>query len=333
VTVPAGADVVISIEDTSGLRALFAKAGTHSPSLSAESMGASLQDRVGVDLLSDAPASSGLSRKGARLLVFTRGAVGLSAPVRNAAAAKKMLASWVAERPGRRGRVVGSRLLTASGQSAAALVPAMSRQNALSGELAARAKGPVWMWARLADPLRAMVLSLDASGDGLVGRGTVTAAAPLLIGRAPAGCDGTVACVRAGLAPAGRLALAGVLERLGLVPQPELSGAVRVEERIESVQPGALAGPGSLPRALPLKGMFERPEADGPALQGRIDLSAIGAALAELTPLDALRGPMAAGTYAFHVVYGRLLRNAGPLTFTGDPRENAADVEVRLPIR
>jgi len=330
--VPAAADVVVSVEEASGVRALLAKAGTHSPSLSPESMGASLEQRVGVDLLAEAPAW-GLSRRGARLLVFSRGAVGLSAPVRNAAAAKKMLSSWIAEGPGRAGRVVGSRLFTASGQGAAALVRAMSRQTALTGELAARAKGPVWIWARLADPLRAMVLSVDANGEGLVARGTVTATGPLLSGHAPAGCDGAIACVRAGLAPAGRLALAAVLQRLGLVPQPELATATRVEERIDTVEVRALTGPGSLPRALPLKAAFEGPEADGPALQGRIDLSAIGAALAELTPLDALRGPMAAGTYAFQVVYGRLLRNAGPLTFTGDPRGDAADVEVRLPLR
>jgi len=332
VTVPAAADVVVSVEDASGVRALLAKAGTHSPSLSPESMGASLQQRVGVDLLSEDPAW-GLSRRGARLLLFSRNAVGLSAPLRNAAAAKKMLSAWLAERPGRAGRIVRSRLLTASGQGAAALVPAMSRQTALTGELAARAKGPVWLWARLDDPLRAMVLSVDASGDGLVARGTATAAGPLLSGRAPAGCDGAIACIRAGLAPAGRLALAAVLQRLGLVPQPELAAATRVEERIDSVEVRELTGPGSVPRALPLKAAFERPEADGPALHGHIDLSAIGAALAELTPLDALRGPMAAGTYAFQVVYGRLLRNAGPLTVRGDPRENGADVELRLPIR
>jgi len=332
VTVPATADVVVSVEDASGVRALLEKAGTHSPSLSPESMGASLQQRVGVDLLAE-DAAWGLARKGARLLVFSRGAVGLSAPVRNAAATKKMLSSWLAERPGRAGRVVRSRLFTASGQGAAALVPAMFRQTALTGELAARAKGPVWVWARLADPLRAMVLSLDAGGQGLVARGTVTATGPLLSGRPPAGCEGAIACVRAGLAPAGRVALATVLQRLGLVPQPELATATRVEERIESVEVRQLLGPGSLARALPLKAAFEGPESDGPALQGRIDLSAIGAALAELTPLDALRGPVAAGTYAFQVVYGRLLRNAGPLTFTGDPRGSGADVEVRLPVR
>jgi hypothetical protein len=189
------------------------------------------------------------------------------------------------------------------------------------------------MWARLADPLRAMVLSLDASEGGLVARGTVTASGPLLNGHAPAGCEGVIACIRAGLAPAGRLAFAAVLQRLGLAPQPELSTATRVEERIESVEVRELAGPGSLARALPLKAAFERPEADGAALQGRIDLSAFAGALTEMTPLDALRGPVAAGTYAFYLLYGRLLRNAGPLTITGDPRGNSADVEMHLPLR
>ena len=34
-------------------------------------------------------------------------------------------------------------------------------------------------------------------------------------------------------------------------------------------------------------------------------------------PLDALRGSLAAGAYAAHLVYGPMLRNAGPLTLTG----------------
>jgi len=41
-----------------------------------------------------------------------------------------------------------------------------------------------------------------------------------------------------------------------------------------------------------------------------------------------------AGAYAAHLLYGPLLRNAGPLTVTGNPQQGgAAEIEVRLPLR
>ena len=94
-----------------------------------------------------------------------------------------------------------------------------------------------------------------------------------------------------------------------------------------------LAQTRSLTRALRIAAVFDAPEAAGPALDARVDLAAIDAALAAINPLDALRGGAAAGAWAAHILYGSLLRNAGPLTFTGDRRENGADVEVRLPLR
>lgn len=330
---PESADVVLSIEDVSGLRALLEKAGTHAPSLAPEPIGTTLRDRVGIDLLAESPAW-GLAPRGARMLSFSRRAIGLSAPLRDGNAAKKMLSAWLAQNPRRAGRVVGSRLLTASGQDAAALLTAMARPAAVPRELAAHAKRALWLWARMDEPLRAVALSIEASGFGVVARGLVTAKGAILAGRAPAGCEATIACLRAGLGPAGRGALAHALEQLGIPAQPELPAAARVEERVEAIEARQLSGPQSLPRALRIAAVFDRPEAAPTALEGRIDLASIDAALAALTPLDAFQGALAASAYAMHLLYGRLLRNAGPLTLTGSPqRGGSAEIEVRLPLR
>ena len=332
VLVPESADVVLSVENASGLRALLRKAGTHAPLLGPDSVGATLRDRLGVDLLAESPAW-GLAQRGARTVAFSSQGMGLSAPVRDAGAAKRMLASWLDQAPRRAGRVVGSRLLTASGEGAPALLKSMSRPIALPRDLAAHAKGPVWLWARTADPLRGMMLSIEASGIGIVGRGIVRASGALLAGSAPTGCASGIACLRAAPGPAGRRVLALGLEKLEASAQPGLVTAARVEERVDAIDVRELAQTRSLTRALRIAAVFDAPEAAGPALDARVDLAAIDAALAAINPLDALRGGAAAGAYAAHILYGSLLRNAGPLTFTGDRRENGADVEVRLPLR
>src|SRR5262249_5704234 len=249
VVVPASADMLISVEDAAGARALLVKAGTYSPSVAPEALGPLLRERVGVDLLAEGP-SWGLSPRGARLLAFSKNAIGLSAPVKDAAAAKKALASWIAQKAGRAGRISGSRLLTASGPGAAVLLAGMSRPVAMPRALAEVAKGPLWLWARLRAPMRAMVLSIEASEAGLTGRGLATANGPILAGLAPAGCESGVACIRASLAPAGRSALGQLLELLAAPPQPQLSAAARVEERIDEIDVPEIADPGSLPRAL-----------------------------------------------------------------------------------
>jgi len=331
VLVPESADVVLSVEDPSGLQALFGKAGTHAPTLAPEAVGATLRDRVGVDLLAESPAW-GLAQRGARTVAFSRQAMGLSAPVRDAGAAKKMLASWLAQGQRRAGRLVGSRLLTASGEEAAALLKSMSRPVPLPRDLAARAKGPVWIWARTAEPLRGMMLSIEASGTGIVGRGVVAASGALLSGRAPAGCASGMACLRAAPGPAGRRVLALALEKLEATAQPELATAARVEERVDAVDVRELAR--SLTRALRIAAVFDAPEAAASALDARVDLGAIDAALGTINPLEALRGGVVAGAYAAHILYGPLLRNAGPLTVTGNPQQGgAAEIEVRLPLR
>ena len=332
VLVPASPDAVLSIEDVSGLRALLEKAGTHAPSLGPHPIGSTLSDRLGVDLLSES-AEWGLAARGARLVVFSRDGMGLAAPVHDAGAAKKMLATWLGQKPRRAGRIAGGRLLTASGANPTAVLAAMSRSSPLPAGLASRAKGPVWLWMRLAPPLHAVLLSLDASGAGLMGRGLVTANGPILAGAAPSGCAEGIACLRAGVAPAGREAIALGLERLGFQRQPDLASAARVEERLEAGDAHALSDGRSLPRATRLLGAFDTPPSAGPLLEITVVLAALESVLATLSPLDALRGPLAAGAYAAHLLYGPLLRNAGPLTLTGNPRGAGAELELRLPLR
>jgi len=332
VVVPASADAVLSIEDVSGIRALLEKAGTHAPSLGPQPIGATFRDRLGVDLLSE-PAEWGLAPRGARLIVFSRDGMGLAAPVRDGDSAKKMLAAWLSQKGRRAGRIAGGRLLTASGGNPAAVLTAMSRPAALPPVLAARAKGPVWLWMRLAAPLRAVVLSLDAAGDGLTGRGLVTADAAIVAGAAPSGCAQGIACLRAGLAPAGRRAIALGLAQVGFPPQAELAGAARVEERLEPGDLRALSDGRSLPHATRMLAAFDGAPSEGAALEITLALDALDSWLSALTPLDALRGPLAAGAYAGRLLYGPLLRNAGPLTLTGNPRGNGAELELRLPLR
>jgi hypothetical protein len=296
-------------------------------------VGASLRADVGVDLFAEG-REWGLAPRGARMLVFSGGATGLSAPVRDSKAAKRALAAWLSGSPRRTGKVTAGRLLTASGRSAAALLKTMARPTALPQNLAARAKGPAWVWLRLSEPLRAAVLAVDASRTGLVARGLVTAASPLLAGAAPAGCPSGVGCVAAGLGPSGAGALERALETLGVAPQRELRSTERVVEQLDSIDARQLAGPRSISRALRISARFEATPGRGAALWATLDLGQVDAALSRLTPIDALRGAEAAGAYAVHLLYGPLLRNAGPLVLTGEPAEgNAAEVELRLPLR
>lgn len=333
VLVPASAEGVLSLENAAGLRALFSAAAVHAPSLAPAELGSSLRSEVGVDLFAEG-REWGLAPRGPRMLVFSAGAVGLSAPLRDAKSAKKALAAWLAGGGGRAGEVTKGRLLTASGRGAAALLAAMTRPAPLPANLAARAKGPAWIWLRLGEPLRAAVLTIDASATGVVARGLVTASDAVLVGPAPAGCEKGIGCIAAGLGPAGAGALAIALERLGIAPQPPLRSAQRAVERLDRIDVGQLAGPRSLGHALGITPVFGGPPGAGAGLQAVLDLEKVDAALSRLTPIDALRGADAAGAYAAHVIYGALLRNAGPLGVFGDAAQgNAAEVELRLPLR
>jgi hypothetical protein len=309
------------------------KAATHAPSLGPQPVGATLRDRVGVDLFAESP-DWGLARRGPRMLVFSQQGAGLSAPVRDPAAAKKKLAAWLGQSPRRAGRVVGNRLLTASGREAPALVAAMAKASALPAALAAQAKGPLWLWLRLADPLRGAVLSLEASALGLIGTGLLEANGILLAGPAPAGCAKGTACLRAGVGSVGRRAVALAFQQLGIAAPPQLAAASRLELQLESIDARQLSDARSIGSALRITPVFDGAPAAGASLEGRADLAEIDAALAAMTPLDAFRGPLATGAWALHLLYGALLRNAGPLTLSGDPLPgNRTAVRLRLPLR
>jgi hypothetical protein len=188
-------------------------------------------------------------------------------------------------------------------------------------------QGPVWLYARLAEPFRSTLLSIDASAQGLTARGTVAANDAVLAGSAPAPCEGApMGCLRAGLGPAGRAALAIALRAVGRdAPQTD---AQRVAIALEGIDARLLTNENSWRAALRFSTAFDGPPAPGPALAGQLDLTAVDVALARLSPLDALRGSVAAGAYAAHLLYGPLLRHAGPLTLTGDGDR----IELRLPL-
>jgi hypothetical protein len=337
---PASADGALVVSSAAGIRAMLETAGRRAASLSPDALGGTLRDRVGVDLLAEQPQWA-LSTRGPRALVLMLGSVGLSAPVADAKAARLALDAWLrpskgtatAGRAGMIASVAGSRrLLTASGRQAAALVNAMAHPMPFSRDkaLLAHATGPAWLYLKGQPPLRAALFALDASAAGLTARGLVTPLRdPILAGGAPGPCAGSPpGCLRAGLGPSGRGVLSLVLEKV----QKALPAADAVVVRLDGIDLQQLGGDRSLPRALRISCAAAEAQ-PGPALAGQIDLAAIDAALSQLTPLDALRGSVAASVYATHLLYGSLLRNAGPLTLRGVPSKSGAEIELRLPLR
>jgi hypothetical protein len=241
--VPARVDAAVLVDGSqgaAGLRAFFGGVSQRAPALAP---GPRLAALVGPDLLAQ-PVSWGLAFGGPRAVVLLNGSVGLTAPVRDAKAARSALQSWLNEsgpvRPlrtpplrgalaageGRRARAGmvslvagGLRLLTASGPQAAPLLAALSHVGGrtagtapLSADLSLRGAlapltGPAALIARGPDPVRATALSLEGSAQGLVAKGLVLASAALLGSAAPgpSACAGAALfCLRAGLGPAGR---------------------------------------------------------------------------------------------------------------------------------
>ncbi|HKC60705.1 MAG TPA: hypothetical protein VKB92_11515 [Myxococcales bacterium] len=267
--VPANAEAAVLLEGSraaDGLRAFFDGVTQRAPALAA---GPRLSALVGPDLL-DQPLTWGLAPSGARAIVLEGGSFGLSAPVRDAKAARSALHSWLAEagpphpaharglrsalaagegkriRAGAVALVAGTtRLLTASGPHAIALVttlaqvagratPAISTDRALSSVLA-RLTGPAALLVRGTDPLRAAVLSLEGSSRGLVARGLLLSPGQLLAGSAPgpAACAGaSLLCLRAGLGPSGRdvLGLAARAYLGALLAPPSREGPERLAQ-------------------------------------------------------------------------------------------------------
>jgi hypothetical protein len=245
--VPARLDAAVLIDGAkgaAGLRAFLDGVAQRAPALAA---GPRLAALVGPDLLGE-PVSWGLASSGPRAVLLAQGTVALTAPVREAKAARTALQSWLEQlgparrlrrtplrgllasgsgnstRAGMVGPLAGElRLLTASGPQAPALVATLARigvakaaevslsaDRSLSAAIA-RLTGPAALVARGHDPLRAAALSLEASAQGLVASGLLLAPAPLLAGDAPgpSSCAGAaLLCLRAGLGPAGRILLA-----------------------------------------------------------------------------------------------------------------------------
>jgi len=330
--IPASADGALVIDDASGIRALLTSAGKYTSTLSPQTIGRTLSSNVGVDLLAEQP-EWGLAKKGPRALIFSRGSIGLSAPIADLKSARRALEAW---RTGanRAGKIASKRLFTASGPRAAALLKAMAKPGAFTRDkaLLARATGPAWIYLKGRPPLRAAIFALDASAAGLIARGLVQPLRdPILAGPAPAPCDGSPpGCLRVGLGPSGRMLLSMALSQLR---QPALPDSPHLVVRLDAIDAQQLSDDRSLPNALHISAADAPALAGGPALAGQLDLSAIATALARLTPLDAIHGTLAAGAYAANLIYAPFLRNSGPLTLTGEPAKTGADIEIRLPIR
>lgn len=209
-----GALLLDGPDGEAGLRALLAAAAPLAPSLQPSLAGQDLRRSVGVDLLSPAAqAEAGLAPKGPRALVLGTHAVGLSAPVADAAAAKRALDAWLAQLgparatrqsplPGplasggggqeRAGWIVpatgGQRLVTASGRGAVTLAIQLAhvgRKNepplAAEAQLSAAAlqlEGPALLWVSGAPPVRGALLRLELSAQGAIARGLLLPLAP-----------------------------------------------------------------------------------------------------------------------------------------------------------
>ena len=319
-----GALVLDGPAGASGLKAFLSTAGTHARSVSPEAISATLRDMVGVDLLAEQPAW-GLAKRGPRTLVVWHKSVGLSAPIADVKKARAALKLWSSN--GRVGRISGKRLFTASGREAAALL------NILSQIKPFRANGQAWLWLRGRPPLKEASVRLDASATGLVARGPVVPLeGPIVTGPAPSGCDGAPpGCLRATVGKAGFELVALAFFWLKLEPPPDATSLVA---RLVSIDPQQLTDPQSIGRALHVTTTAEPPGPPGPGAAGQLDLAYVDQALARLSPIDAMRGSFVASVYAARLLYGPLVRNAGPLTLTATPAaKGAADVEIRLPIR
>jgi len=245
--VPARAEAALVFDGeagVAGLRQFLESAGAKSRALAPRELSRESAAIFGADLLSGAPGW-GLDPRGARAIVFARGAFASSIPVRDGRAARKALIAWVgaagpwSRRAGVRVPIAAGsgrsqragivapqagriRLLTASGRGADALVAALWRIGAkryptrtLAHDLRLRAllpagSGKAALIVRGDDPITFAVLELAADASSLVARGLVGAPSPLLAGHAPdasACADATLFCLRASLGPSGKAAL------------------------------------------------------------------------------------------------------------------------------
>ena len=209
----AGALVLDGPDGEAGVRALLAAAAPLAPSLQPSLVGQDLRRAVGVDLLSpEAQAEAGLAPTGPRALVLGAHALGLSAPLADAAKAKRALEAWLGElgptratrqsplqgphasgggAQERAGWIVpatgGPRLVTVSGRGAVVLAIQLGHVGrkdepplAAEPQLAAAAQqlaGPALLWSAGPPPVRGTLLQLDLSARGLAARGLLLPAA------------------------------------------------------------------------------------------------------------------------------------------------------------
>jgi hypothetical protein len=210
---------------TAGLGEFLAAAAAFAPVLQPEAVGADLARSASLNLLSEgAGSAAGVAPAGARALVVASGAVGLSAPVRDPATARRALNAWLSQagtvRPARHSQPKGplaagdgaqlragmianvagrQRWIAASGRGANLLVaalarvgarrrgaPHLARAPAVAAALAAT-RGPAVLWLRGSGPVLGAVLSLEASARGLAATGLLlpSGGEALLAGAAP----------------------------------------------------------------------------------------------------------------------------------------------------
>lgn len=312
--VAAAALVLDGAQAAQGLRAFFGEAGKRAGSLSPAQVGALCRDGVGVNLLDEQP-EWGLDPKGLRVLFLDEKTASLTAPVRDAKAARRALQRWLLQR-GHVGRLEGKRLII--GKPPVLKLP--------------RSRARAWLFVQGRPPLRDAVLSLDASAQGLVAQGLVTPSskAALLSASAPAPCAGApLLCLRATLGPSG-VALLQAVSREQRCSPPD--GLQRVSRsfvlKLETASFESECAPSSHLALEP-----DAAPAEGAALQGQLDLGLVDRLLSRLSPLDALQGKTAAAALGAHLLYGELLRTAGPLTLQGAAKGDAAEVTLRLPLR
>jgi hypothetical protein len=318
---PAPAQAALFIDDASGLKAFLDRAGVYARSMTSAEVSRQLRAQVGADPL---------SQKGT--LVFSQRSTGFVTAM-SAADARRLLKEW--RRPTRIGTYAKGKLYTASGPEAKALLKALQRPRALKIEPA-----PLSLWVAVAPPLKTATAAIDASADGLVVHGIVTASKPILEGQGPPPCDpAAMGCLRIALGPAAREAILDspvphdvMVEAIRDRIRAPLQQASRFWARLDALDATVLTNERSIPRALRYAVSYDDPPSDGPQFEARLDLARVGQSLAKLTPLDAFYGETAAMAYAGHLIYGRLLLALGPLVATANAEGNAAQFELRLPL-
>ena len=124
----------------------------------------------------------------------------------------------------------------------------------------------------------------------------------------------------------------GAAEATAALPEQVPAGVTRTATGLSAGRVCLETGPKTVGLSSPCAPAPGLQGGAGNALDATLDIAAIDRALSKLSPLDALKGPVAAGSYGAHLLWGALLRHSGPLTITGRPAGAAAAIELRLPL-